>query len=514
MYKFIDTMETAEEWLPSEAVSINGEYIENSVKGYRTLYVKGREAFIPECTTYSVGSSDGSNFSGKKYPERKITVGYQIICHTNTEFRDAYNKLNEVLNATQATIIFADEPDKYFIGTPSEAEEVDGGINCLTGEFSILCPDPFKYSVNDLIAVPGSDEYSTMSVEYAGTRKSYPEFDITFKSDCGYVVLMNDKQKIIQIGNPEETDGEDLPASQTLINHNFDSTSGWSMNAGTNSNPDVHTITGSVKIMEYGSYSVVAPNTYGEGNSWHGPTLSKEVPSDQSGEKGAVNWRTSFKLIMAISEGTSGNSEKGVFECLICDASKNIIAGFAIWKGDPGNKASARIYTAGLKYTDIPIDLSFHNKYFGWSTKDMIPSRTVSMSKKGSEFTVSFADIKRSFTSPEIADMKAEQMIFYFGRYQTVKYLYSNGVVWAKFIKDNCETYEDIPNKFSAGDEIRVDCKEGRIYLNDVETPEIGALGNDWEDFYLEPGLNQIGAAWSDFSQKPEITMKYKEVYI
>ena len=49
MYEFIDTTEFLDSVsLPSEALKINGEYIENQVTGYRTLYVSGRESFVKE----------------------------------------------------------------------------------------------------------------------------------------------------------------------------------------------------------------------------------------------------------------------------------------------------------------------------------------------------------------------------------------------------------------------------------------------------------------------------------
>lgn len=44
MYKFIDTNEVSESVLPSEALNMNGEYIEHLIPGYRTLSVRGRES--------------------------------------------------------------------------------------------------------------------------------------------------------------------------------------------------------------------------------------------------------------------------------------------------------------------------------------------------------------------------------------------------------------------------------------------------------------------------------------
>lgn len=69
MYDFIDVTETAENnILPSEAMKLNGKYIENQIKGYRTLHVSGREALSPELNSYETGIRDGSALKSKRFP--------------------------------------------------------------------------------------------------------------------------------------------------------------------------------------------------------------------------------------------------------------------------------------------------------------------------------------------------------------------------------------------------------------------------------------------------------------
>ena len=75
----------------------------------------------------------------------------------------------------------------------------------------------------------------------------------------------------------------------------------------------------------------------------------------------------------------------------------------------------------------------------------------------------------------------------------------------------------DIPNKFSADDVVEADCKNAEILLNGTPAPSLGALGNDWEDFYLTPGLNQIGIAYSEWVSAecaPQFKVKYREVFL
>lgn len=538
MYSFIDTIESqGSADLPSEALKLNGEYIENQIEGYRTLYVAGREILPQELTTYETGVRDGSNLSYRRYPSRIITVGYQLIAEDNDAFREAYNKLNALLDVEDAEMIFADEPDKFFRGTPSGAGDVDPGKNAVKGEIEFTCTDPFKYSVQEYEASPVADDGTTFVIEYNGTQKSYPAFEVSFadqdesegtltgNGDCGFVVFMNEDQKVIQVGEPEETDGETYEKSQTLVNQTFDKwdssvTKNWAVNTGANTNPEVHKQMGSIKLTTYGSYQAITANSFGSyNNAWHGPTVTRVIPADASGEQGAINWQASWKQLMSISQNTNGSKEKGVFQCLLNNVSGSTIttvAAVAVWKSATGNKATIRFYVHGQKNVDVQIDISWFNKYFGWtgSTRP-VPTRTSTIQKKGDTITFNIAGIKRSFTSPAVADMEVHHMTFWFGQYGTATPLYTNGLIYAKFIKDNCNTWQDIPNKFSANDVLMVDCESAQIYLNDIETPELGALGNDWGDFYLKPGTNQIGVAWSDWTtNNPTFKIKYREAFL
>ena len=130
MYKFVDTTESQEEQeLPSEALNFNGVYFENVIPGYRTLYVSGREMIETEISNTDMEIRDGARYRRKRYGARTIVVGYQLIAQSNKAFREAYNKLNALLDTEQAKMIFLDEPDKYFIGTKTGKGEVTTGRN-------------------------------------------------------------------------------------------------------------------------------------------------------------------------------------------------------------------------------------------------------------------------------------------------------------------------------------------------------------------------------------------------
>ena len=686
MYNFIDVNEASESVvLPSEALKINGAYIEDQIEGYRTLSVSGREALSPDVETYTTGIRDGSRIQSNRYPERIITVRYQLSAESSEAFREAYNKLGGILNVEEAELIFNDEPDKFFIGTPCVIGAVDPGKNVVVGEFEILCTDPFKYSVQEYTAEPQLEE-SSILIDYNGTYKAFPVLEAEFYNeedasedgesvssltgvgDCGYVAFFNETEKIIQLGDPEEVDAETHKKSQTLVNTNFQKSNSWGsaakaiwdVNNGITTSSTVQqagtigigvasyqvlnqtTVTSSTLLeatskaaTPYIKYKIVAapsnrtansvnvtlsitaslsgsssywrnagvlvgsvyiggswhdvtlkaasdkwngntshtknitvtvsglaetanevtgikfkayrndsigstgklvetackdlaisqyvtdvpetyyltPINYGSGENWHGPSITRVIPEDSAGEVGAKNFALSWSQRMAIGTDKNATSQCGAFQVLAVSGSgtsRKVVAGVNIYKGSSGKTAKLRFYVNNTVMETIEIDLSNGNKYFK-------SDKSSSITKTGKTVDFNICGIKKTYRDSEIADTSVTQVTFTFTKYGTKTPLSYNGLYWAKFVKNNCETTKDIPNKFSANDVVTADCRSGEIELNGVSAPHLGALGNDWEGFYLTPGLNQIGVAysgWVEDAYAPRMRVRYREVFL
>jgi predicted phage tail component-like protein len=253
MYDFIDTTEQAAgNNLPAEAVSINGVYIEDEIEGYKTLYTSGRESLGKEIESYDNTAADGSLTKYSRFPARTITVGFQLLAETPEGFRDAFNTLNEILSAEDAEIIFADETDKFFTGSPIFDAEIEAGRLSVTGEYQIYCADPFKYSVDeyepDAVYTEESDTglAQTFLINYEGTHPAYPKYTAEFYNPdgetdednaeldgtdmteslngagaCKFVAFMDDEKHVLQFGNPELADESETPAPLVLTNRSF-----------------------------------------------------------------------------------------------------------------------------------------------------------------------------------------------------------------------------------------------------------------------------------------------------
>lgn len=693
MYKFIDTTEIYEASdgvLPSEALSINGEYIENLIEGYRTLHVSGRESLSAEIESFEVGVRDGSDVLYRRYPERIITVTYQLIAESNEAFRAAYNKLGGILNVDDARLIFNDEQDVFYTGTPSTMGDVEPGRNAVVSEFEIYCADPFKYSVVEYEATQSLDE-SSILLDYNGTYKAFPVLEADFyeesevgedgetaetltgNGDCGYVAFFTEDEQIIQLGDPEEADSEQkYEKSQTIANQKFQSSTAWgttaknlwTLNNGhlipddvqqlgtvgmkvasyavpanpkqtsatvlnrkattqgtpifyytvtlkssgrtansikitasitaslkyttsyfgrpyalkgslyiggawhdvtvkkpsefwrgqsghtvnmsftiTGLNADQTSLTGikfkctrtdtvgtgttgklpetacgnlpiSNYVADVPETYYLAPTSYGSAaGKWHGVSMTRTIGADASGGSGAKDFTLTYKQKMCIGSGNP-SGQMGAFQAQLTNAAGKNIAGVRIHKNNSGNSASMIFYVNGEKVHGTTIDLSYNNKNFGAKENAV---KTSTIRKAGNKVTFNIAGIVQTFTDDAIKDMVTEKLTFAFEQYSTVAALSYNGLYWVKFVKNNCDQYKDIPNKFSANDVLEADCKSGEIRLNGVLSPALGALGNDWETFVLTPGLNQIGTAYSEWVQneyKPTFKVRYREVFI
>lgn len=682
MYNFIDTTQVSEgALLPSEAMQINGQFIENLIPGYRTISVSGREALSAEVDFYETGIRDGATLKYKRYPTRTILITYQLIAATSEEFRAAFNELGRILNVKEAELIFNDELDKYFKGTPAGIGEVPAGRNSIIGEFEIICTDPFKYSVVEYEAEATLDD-SSILIDYAGTYKSFPilqtEFynedegtaALTGNGDCGFVAFFNEVEKIIQLGDPDEIDGTNTnEKSQTLINQIFPSADAWgttakalwAVNSGvvlpsdvqqvgnvgmaiasyatkseskttsatlirttsTANAPTIHytvtakassrtadsvfvsvaitaslgssgsyfgygySLTGSIYIggtwhnavlketsdywegrtghtknmsfivsglteaqtvisgikfkatrpdgtgtaglisetacsnLPISAYTANTPETYcltassyGTGAGYHGPTITRTLTADASGEIGASEFTFTYRQKMCIGNSSADTKQMGAFQMHLIDANNNVVAGIRILKNTVGKTGSLIFFINGERQASTSIDLSYNNQYFGSGSNAVKTSKVI---KSGNTVTFNIGGYSRAFVDDSITNVVVKKVTFAFEQYGSTEALEYNGLISAKFIKNNCDTFKNVPNKFSANDILKADCRNGEIYLNNVLSPELGALGNDWEGFYLTPGLNQIGIAYSEWVESdyaPKFIVKYREVFL
>jgi predicted phage tail component-like protein len=188
MYEFCDTNRIpAGAALPSEALCYDGVWPDEDISLYRTLYVSGRESFSADIAETPLESMDGSIFLRRRLLPRTIMVGYQITASSAAELMTAYNRLNRIMSGIQVPVSFADEPDKYYVGTCRSIGAPEPGRLSVKAEMEIYCADPCKYAVEEKTVHPNSG--GLFAIEYAGSYPVHPSFTAAFSGSAKQVMF-------------------------------------------------------------------------------------------------------------------------------------------------------------------------------------------------------------------------------------------------------------------------------------------------------------------------------------
>lgn len=530
--------------LPKCVMTFGGVTLETEIPGYRTLYASGRDSLAAEMNELDGVTTDGSTHRWRHIGPRDIQVGYAVVCDTPEQYHKAMNKLKGILfakGAENVKVIFGDEPDVYFVGHVSEmpadkvADARSGG-----GAITIHCPKPWKYSTTEVEKTPTN---GVIELDYNGTYPAFPTFEATANSNLGYVSFSKAlsiggaslSTKVIQIGNPEES-GTSPSQLNTLIDDHFETEmpSGWTENgAYSPSNPvDSHTHTQSGRVHINGSgvgcYGDVTK--YGTGTQYHGPTITKTLSS------ATKNFQCYFHNLMT----TNTVGDCGCFVASIeagSGSNRSNIASMWFIKASPSYNTGwieLVIKDKSVKKVNIP-SFAYNNTITGypkgaaWYDTASVPESARStntaggafyITKLGSKIQFTVAGTIYEFTESTLADTQATEISFWFEKWGSetppIGAMVLHSIKFVEIVGDSipATTVEEVVNQFVSGDKIVADVSAGSITVNGTPKYGIGAMGNDWEEFTLDPGPNAISCNYSSWSTAPEIKMKYREVFL
>lgn len=509
MYEFVDTNQAgSKSSLPSEALQIDGTYIENLIDGYRTLYVTGRELLGSEISEREIDLVDGSEYTGKRDTTRSITVGYQLLCTSPREFQEKFNKLSGILNKEQAKLIFADEPDKYFIGTKSSVGDVEPGRLNVKGEFTFYCCDPRKYSAAEKSFTAHQESgYQTLTIVNGGTESVPVSYDITHNHENGFIGIAS-KYGAIQLGKIEEADGEDYKASEIL-------SEGYNLfqdDHGTSYQNPENTTQGTLEVRDVAGYSVMAlKGGQATNGHWNGGMKTMVIPADSEGRRGAKN----FYCYTQHWFETGLMGQTGAQTIAFLTGDNKVICAMSINKSDaagntariewfaPGNTLLRREEFQPTAYEGNPFNLKMgcHNDFL----------------KEGEKLRIFWYGSYMERNIPEIKDMECEKIQIWIGQWGdrnlTNQYVTHNYLKSIRFRKDNVDKYKDVPNRYRAGDVVSIDGESTKVYVNGMPAKGDEINGSNYPK--VPPGTTEVQFCYSSFSSPPpQIKAKIREVYL
>ena len=495
---------------PAEAVSFNGHWLDDDVPGFRTLYVSGREAYGQEITSALIGDAVGEDYITRHYPPRMITVGYLLKASTAEAFRNAYNELNRLLNAEQAQLIFNDETDKYFIGTPSGVIEPEPGRNTVTGEITFTCADPRKWAVEEkeFTGTGYENGIQALTLLNTGNVPCPIDYEITMNSENGVIGISGDDGEM-QFGFLEEVDGTTVEESEMLFNlagsdffNNQNLVISDTDNGGVGFERTCAPTYGSMSGRS-GSWllppSGMRNNT---SNSWGGCVKTVTLPEDSGGNARAKNFELSASVVF---EGTA--AQTGVLRISVCDENGIFIAGAHIVTHIRTSTAATVYFTTGGTTKQFSTD----------TTASGAAGRGIGakcrIRKNGQNIFFTFGKFSTAFDVPALENTEAVKATVWFAQYtgQTNQMQYM-GVRDFSFRKDNVESYIDIPNRYQAGDVMTIKGKEAKMYLNGVSNVEDEIIGTRY--FQAPPGAMTIAVINSPWANAVTAKATIREAWI
>lgn len=497
MYSFIDTIEhSSTNALPTEALKINNEFIENVIPGYRTLNVVGRELIPQKIEDYSMGDTVGSYFISSKLEPRTITITYQLYASDSSSFRAKFNQLNEILYKQESQLIFNDEPNKYFIGTFGGNKEVDAGRNFVIGEIDFICSDPCKYSITEkFFTAVKTDGQLGITIENEGNMPCSIDYDIEVNSDNGYIELATDNA-FMRYGSKEEVDGQTYKASEVLL-ETYDFFNAPTTNDGTmfrnilcNGDLQIRTISGK-------DYLALESRTPVEGR-WTGSCITVDVPPDSNGEVGALKCYMYFRtLFQATLMG-----QTGTLNVCFLDEEDNILYGYDFFKVDTsGNEAGCIFY---MKNKNVRLSV-FQANHLDTQNPLNVGRGSMDILRNGEKVRFHWWGHYFEFRDDSIAEKKVMKIQIGFGQSGTrginTSYVGYLGIADIVFRKDYVDNWEDLPNRYKQGDRIIIYGDEGMPYMN--ELPSVGDENIGTRYFKSEPGITNIKVNTSSWATDP-----------
>ncbi len=483
-----------------------------------------------------------------KRPPRNIKVRYKVAAESSEQFRSVYNRINAVLQNPQRKLIFNDEPDKYFIGTLADVEEVTPGVNITSGELTFRCSDPRKYSLSESVfkSYADQDGQSVMTILNNGTLPVPIDFTITHTDENGYISI-SDGDHSLEYGDRIEPNEEERVLSEYAVRNwqSFNSptykdnnytvqsdvnTAGswqtdsnglheeervlseyavrnWqSFNSPTykDNNYTVQSDVNTAGSWQTDSNGLLYPYSYGEfasGKKWRGVSRSYEL-AKPAALPNMQNWEADWCIYHSYSK----NSQRGLQWFGVLNSDNAMVCGVKIIKDQQNSMwTSVQFWVRGLGYcktistTSVGTDIA----------KD---GRHIKITKGGDTFTFRYGGKDYSFVAPELAEVDAGKLYFSAYAMDAAANQMSFHIQGVWFRVDSSYMY-DLPNRFSEGSVCEINGKTQEFSVNNSYRPEDELLGSEY--FMAEPGITRLTFGFSSFCQeKPQVTARIREGWL
>lgn len=340
---------------PDCAVSVNGNWLEDLVHGYRTHSVTGRNAMTISITDTQIGNANGSKYRYKRDESKDLTVSFGLVADDETAVHQLFELLQKFLNEENSQFIFYDEQHMYYIGTVSSFTEswvnaAGSDAKAMTGTFVIHCSDPYRHAtMPTTVETNGKSGTNTVMLTNRGSE-AVPLYIESYMWNAGKMLafsLDDNSGKTLAYILGSTTSVESTSTSTapwTAIDQDFGSDPEWTVNAGIL--PPIDVTGEQTGLLEYSGGAKA--KDYGEGSYWHGPSLSHIVPP-QNGNY-PVNWRADWKFFFNAGQEDGDNGAYGMQALTFADGGGDPLVSITQVDATNGDNTEVRCYINRTKH--------------------------------------------------------------------------------------------------------------------------------------------------------------------
>ena len=465
-----------------------------------------------------IGISDGENLIYSRTGERIISVQYHV-------YEEKLRNVERFLAKTfvlkrQATLIFSDEPDEVWDVVVNDKPTIVKNGAGISGVIEFLVPSGVSHSIKSTTVTPDTD--GKIAVDYQGTYPAYPIITATMKSENGLVAFANDKGGVLQFGSPEEVDTVTKQKSDHALRVGYDNepagvvynnmASSYPYYNGDNSKPNKQQGSFSYGIDPIGGSGAIPYFVNGSSGYWGGPSIYLPIKANSSGSN-TGNFIMKTRFYFATSKGQVGRLEivlqsggDVAFSCVIRDSNRNV------------DEVIVEFWVKGQKLLQKSLDRKkFSNNMFrefkitkqGANVQFQLAA--VTDIKTGNTTVVRDAIIKNWTLSD--SNIAIDGFGFWCMRFQDTYHSVMN-VTDTQFDWVNVPYIEDVPNRFDTGDVVTIDVASRKVYVNGVVDNTLQTVGNQWDMFKLEPGINTIKPVASSWATQFDTQLAYREAWL
>ena len=267
----------------------------------------------------------------------------------------------------------------------------------------------------------------------------------------------------------------------------------------------------------------------GTGRDWGTCIYEYILPNDGANIKGAKNFRCDFNMKLWASH----YGQTGLLSLLFMTEDDRMICAYSLDKYDNGGETTYQTFALG----DINSETTYPRESNSFGSNNDEPgsprpnkgfnSKTgdAYVIKEGGKLTFSYNGVPKTLTDPSKEHLVCTKLWVLAGRYKAerddVGALDTLCIQSIRFVKNNAERYDLVPNKYTKGSDVLVDMEEGKISF--IPNPTVSKVGvsaegdliNGSRYFSIPPGESKLEVHVSDFAESPpDVTVEWSESWL